>query len=201
MKPIILAPVVLALVAAPLLGGTVGDNVTTSDLGGGTISGNAGCDGSCENVVVYLEGGPPRGGDGEFVLFDQKDKVFEPHLLPILKGTTVGIRNSDPFLHNVHAYQGKKTFFNLALPFQGQVFEQVFGEVGAYKILCDAHPEMSAFIVVLENALFAAPNGEGSYAIDGVPPGSYTLVRYDAEKNKTTRKAVTIGSGSASVDF
>ncbi len=201
MKRIILAPVVLALVAAPVLAGTLGDSVTTSDRGGGTISGNAGCDGRCDSVVVYLEGGQPRGGDGESVPFDQKDKVFVPHVLPILKGTTVRVLNSDPFLHNVHAYQGKKTFFNLALPFQGMAIDQVFTEPGVYTILCDAHPEMSAFVVVLENALFAAPNGDGSYTIDGVAPASYTLVRYDAEKDKTVRKAVTVGTSEVTVDF
>jgi len=200
MRLVILAPVVLTLLAAPLLG-SVGDNGTTSDLGGVTLSGNAGCDRSCDSVVVYLEGGPPRAGDGESASFDQKDKVFVPHVLPILRGTTVRILNSDPFLHNVHAYQGKKTFFNLALPFQGMAIDQVFTEPGVYTVLCDAHPEMSAFIVVLKNALFATPNGDGRYAIDGVPPGSYTLVRYDAEKDNTVRKAVTIGSGGASVDF
>ena len=60
---------------------------------------------------------------------------------------------------------------------------------------------MSAFVVVLENALFAVPNGDGSYTIDGVPPGSYTLVRYDAEKDKTVRKDVTVGTSEVTVDF
>ena len=184
---IILAAAILALGAVP--------------VPGGTLSGNAGCKGSCERVVVYLEGGPSLKGDGDVVQFDQKDKVFAPHVLPVLKGTTVRILNSDPFLHNVHAYQGKKTFFNMALPFQGMAIDQVFAEPGVHTVLCDAHPEMSAFIVVLENALFAAPDGDGSYVIDGVPPGSYTLIRYDAEKDRTVRKVVTVGALEATVDF
>ncbi len=193
MKKITLVPIVIALLAAPAAGDT--DR-------GAVLKGTANCDGRCDSVVVYLEGGPSGRADGEVVLFDQKDKVFSPHVLPILQGATVRLLNSDPFLHNVHAYQAKKkTFFNLALPFQGMAIDQVFAEPGVYTILCDAHPEMSAFIVVLENALFATPNEDGSYEIDGVPPGSYTLVRYDADKNKTVRKAVSVGSTGVTVDF
>ena len=201
MKQIILAAAILALGAVPVPGGTLSGDVDVAAPGAGTLSGNAGCKGSCERVVVYLEGGPSRRGDGDLAEFDQKDKVFVPHVLPVLKGTTVRILNSDPFLHNVHAYQGKKTFFNVALPFQGMTIDQVFAEPGVYAVLCDAHPEMSAFIVVLENTFFATPNEDGRYEIDDVPPGSYALVRYDAEKNKTTKKAVTIGSGGVIVDF
>ena len=55
-----------------------------------------------------------------------------------------------------------------------------------------AHPEMSAFIMVLENSYFAVPSGDGDFEIGDVPPGEYTLVRYDAEKDKSTKKPVTM---------
>ena len=54
MRSVILVSVVLALLAAPLLG-SVGDKVTSSDPGGGTLSGNAGCDANCDSIVIYLE--------------------------------------------------------------------------------------------------------------------------------------------------
>ena len=193
MKKITLVPIVIALLAAPAAA------VDTDS--GAVLKGTANCDRRCDSVVVYLEGGPSGRADGEIVLFDQKDKVFSPHVLPILQGATVRILNSDPFLHNVHAYQAKKTFFNLALPFQGMAIDQVFAEPGVYTIFCDAHPEMSAFIVVLESPLFAAPNGDGAFVIHGVPPGSYTLIRYDAQKDKTVRKAVSVGATGVTVDF
>ncbi len=104
-------------------------------------------------------------------------------------------------MHNVHAYQGKKTFFNIALPFQGQTLDQVFPEPGVYTILCDAHPEMSAFIVALENPYFSKPDETGAFAIGDVPPGSYSLVRYDAEKDKTTKQQVTVGEEPVTVSF
>ncbi len=170
---------ILALLAMPVLGGTV--------------TGSADCGGKCDSFVVYLEGGPAKAGTGEeAVVFDQKDKVFIPHVLPVVKGTTVNIKNGDPFLHNVHVYRGKDTVLNIALPFQGQVIPHRFEEAGRYDVGCDAHPEMSATIVVLENPYFAKPAPDGSYEIADVPAGKYTLVVHDLEEDKAARSPIVV---------
>src|SRR3989338_7489309 len=67
-------------------------------------------------VVVYLEGVP-----GEFPPseepheMNQREKVYIPHVLPILKGEKVKFMNSDSFLHSVHVYSGRDSLFNLAM--------------------------------------------------------------------------------------
>lgn len=169
---------------------------------GGQIQGNAACGSRCSDYVLYVESVPgDHGAEGQVVSFDQENKVFVPHVLAIQKGVTVRIGNSDPFLHNVHIYQGTETYLNFALPFQGQTIDQKFDEAGNYLVLCDAHPEMSAFIVVLDHPFFAQPDDTGAFEVSGVAPGSYTLIRYDAEKDKSTSKAVVVGEGSVQVDF
>ncbi len=178
MKRNILVALTLAALAAPVLGGTV--------------TGTADCRGGCDSVVVYLEGAAAASGDGTTAVFDQKDKVFIPHLLPVAKGTTVEIKNGDPFLHNVHIYQGRETVLNIALPFQGQVIPHTFEEPGTYAVSCDAHPEMSAYIVVLESPYFAAVGEDGSYRIADVPAGSYTLVVSDVAGDKVVRSPVVV---------
>ncbi len=81
---------------------------------------------------------------------------------------------------------------NLALPFQGQVVPHVFKETGTYAVRCDAHPEMSAYIVVLENPFFSTVNEDGSYEIAGVPPGSYSLVTQNFKKEKIDTSTVVV---------
>lgn len=172
---------------------TVATMLIAVPLVAGNVAGKADCGGDCESFVVYLEGGPSEDGSGqEAVVFDQKEKVFIPHVLPVVQGTTVNITNGDPFLHNVHVYKGKETVLNLALPFQGQVIPQVFEETGAYAVSCDAHAEMSAHIMVLENSRFAVPDADGSYDIANVPAGSYTLVVHDLDKDRAVRSKVTV---------
>ncbi len=159
---------------------------------GGTVSGVAECKGGCENVVAYLDGLPPEGGGEDTVVFDQKNKVFVPHLLAIVQDTTVDITNGDDFLHHVHIYDGKKTVLNLAMPFPGQVYQHTFEELGTFKVLCDAHPEMSAWIVVRPNRFFAVPTAEGSFEIADVPSGTYTLVVENAEKETRKESEVVV---------
>jgi plastocyanin len=152
--------------------------------------------------VVYVETVPGHhSGKDAVANFGQENKVFVPHVLAVLKGTTVRIGNSDPFLHNVHIYRGKETVMNMALPFQGQTIDHVFDEEGNYLVLCDAHPEMSAFIVVLENPFFGKPDESGEFEISGLASGTYTLIRYDAEKEKSTQAQVLVGEGSVKVSF
>lgn len=164
----------------------------TAPVAAGVVAGKADCGGGCDEVVVYLEGAPKASGEGASAVFDQKDKVFIPHVLPVLKGTTVEIKNGDPFLHNVHVYRGKDTVLNLALPFQGQTIPHTFTDTGTYAVGCDAHPEMSAFIVVLDNPFFATLAADGAYEIADVPAGSYTLVVQDLKNDKAVRSEVVV---------
>ena len=174
----LIAPLALVLLAAPALAGN--------------LAGTADCNGDCGSTLVYVEGAPTRDGAGTTVDFDQRDKVFVPHVLPVLQGATVNIMNGDPFLHNVHVYQGRKTMLNMALPFQGQIVPQAFTEPGRYEVLCDAHPEMSAFIMVLENPFFATVDEAGAYEIADVPAGEYTLVVHNVETDQAVRSPVVV---------
>jgi hypothetical protein len=60
---------------------------------------------------------------------------------------------------------------------------------------------MEGFIVVLQNPFFAVTGKDGRYAIDGVPPGSYTLAVWHA-KAKAPGKPLTVAADKpATVDF
>ena len=135
------------------------------------------------------------------VVFDQKNKVFEPHILPIVKGTTVRILNSDPFLHNVHAFAEKGSLFNLGLPAGAGHKDWTFKKTGRHKILCDVHPEMSAYVVVLDHPFFSTVNPDGTFEIDGVPPGTYTAVLYHPERDRQSKKAIEVGEAPTRLEF
>lgn len=167
-----------------------------------TIRGNADCGERCDGFLIYLEGvSGSYDGTGQVIEFDLKDKIFIPHLLPVLKGSTMRIGNSDPFMHNVYARRGRETVFDVSLLFQYDTLDQVMGQPGIYSIRCRWHPEMLAYWVVLDNPFFASPDGTGSFEIADVPPGSYTLVRHDVAKNRMKKQLLEVGVGTVSVDF
>jgi len=152
------------------------------------------------NTVVYV-----KGGSGDFsapsahAVLDQKNRVFVPHVLPILKGTTVDILNSDNELHNVNSPIGP-TKFNIAMASFRKKTEQVFDKIGVHPLICNVHPEMSAFVIVLQNPHFTKASQDGSFKLPNVPAGSYTLEAWD-EQRKTKSVQVTVDGATTTANI
>ena len=126
-------------------------------------------------VVVFvpgLSGRAPR-PHAERPAMSQKGRVFIPHVLPVAVGTAVEFRNSDPFKHNIFSPDGER--YNLGTWEQGQSRTYTFKRPGVYRQLCNIHPEMLAYIVVLETPYFGLTDKEGDFEIASVPSGKYLL--------------------------
>ena len=126
-------------------------------------------------VVIFvpaLPGQVPKLA-GERPVINQTDRAFIPHVLPVVVGTTVEFRNSDPFKHNIFSPDGER--YNLGTWEQGQSRTYTFRRPGVYRQLCNIHPEMLAYIVILETHAFALTDREGKFEIAGVPAGRHTV--------------------------
>jgi plastocyanin len=185
-------PVLLLLFAATTV--TAGDVTGKITARGARDAGNA---------VVYIEKitgktfTPPK----EPLEMDQKDMTFIPHVLPILVGTTVAFLNSDPVLHNIFSPDAVADKMNLGSWPKGQTRNFTFKKPGVAALLCNVHPEMSAYVVVVETPYFAVSAKDGSYTIKNVPPGKYTLKIWH-EKLKGKPVEVTVPeTGAATADF
>ncbi len=173
---------------------------------GGVIEGTIKATGLASNgdAVVYLQQmagsfpAPAKPAD-----IDQRSMQFNPHVLPIVVGTTVRFLNSDPTPHNVFSPDHEK--YNLGTWPQGQTKDHTFATCAkapcVYVQLCRVHPEMEGYVVVLQNPFYAVSGKDGRYRIDNVPPGSYSLGVWHA-KLKSAPKPVTVdGAKPAVVDF
>ena len=126
-------------------------------------------------VVVFvpgLSGRAPR-PHAERPAMSQKGRVFIPHVLPVAVGTAVEFRNGDPVKHNIFSPDGER--YNLGTWEQGQSRTYTFKRPGVYRQLCNIHPEMLAYIVVLETPYFGLTDKEGNFEIASVPSGKYLL--------------------------
>jgi plastocyanin len=131
----------------------------------------------------------------------QKGMVFLPHILPVLMGSTVDFTNDDTVDHNVFSPPGSATPFNLGIYGTGVKKTQTFNHLGEVPLLCSIHPEMSAFVVVLQNPYFALTDNTGAFEIKNVPAGTYRLKIWD-EKIKGAAQQVTVEAGkTTSVEF
>jgi len=137
----------------------------------------------------------------EAVFMGQKNLVFRPHILPVLKGTTVDFTNDDTVVHNVFAPPGSAKAFNLGTYGVGVTKTETFDKLGEVPLLCNVHAEMLAYILVLQNPYFALTDKAGNFEIKGVPPGTYKLKVWH-EKLQETVQDVTVEAGKSSpVEF
>jgi plastocyanin len=153
--------------------------------------------------VVYLESAPQRAFEehrGAQARLDQRNETFVPFVLPITVGTTVEFINSDRTYHNVFSLS-KARRFDLGRYGSGRSKSVRFDHPGVVRVFCDIHSHMSAFILVFAHRFYAVTDAEGRYRIDGVPPGTYTLVAWNDGRERETR-TVQVNDGEASeVDF
>ena len=134
------------------------------------------------NVVLYLEDAealrvsdPPA--QAPVPVMRQRHERFEPHLLPVMQGTTITFPNDDPIYHNVFSLSRARTFDLGRYP-QGQSKSLRFGSTGVVQVFCHIHADMNGYILVLPNRYFVSPDSSGHFAIAGVPPGEYRLVAW-----------------------
>jgi hypothetical protein len=178
-----------------------------------------GVDRGVRGSVILLEG-VTRGKkpDGEVVL-DNHRCVFVSHVSAVMVGERARVRNSDAILHNTHGFLGKPTVFNLALPNRDQMIEitKRLTRPGAVRVVCDAHPHMTAWIIVHDNPYYAVTDERGAFRIDGIPPGRYKVTMWHEgfrprgldkdgrpfhDAPSTVTKDVTIApKATATVDF
>jgi plastocyanin len=153
--------------------------------------------------VVYLETAPQpafEANEQRRARMDQRDERFVPHVLAIVAGTWVDFPNDDKTYHNVFSLS-KTQEFNLGRYAAGHSKAVRFERPGIVRVFCDIHSHMSAFILVFAHRYFAVTDDEGRYRIDGLPPGTYTVVAWnETVRGDLPQRSVTIGPDGGAVD-
>jgi plastocyanin len=132
--------------------------------------------GAVQNAVVWFTDVPlPKDFKHGKEKLDQQQCTFVPHVLVAAVGTTVDVVNSDKALHNVRAQSGDVKLMNYAMPIPGHVVPTRLKKEGIFKVSCDVHPWMRAWLLVLPTAAFAVTGENGTYRIAGVPAGKHKV--------------------------
>ena len=131
----------------------------------------------------------------------QQGAVFSPHVLPILKGSTVQWPNYDNIFHNVFSISEPKQF-DLGL-YKGDPPEKkvTFDEPGRVDVFCSIHERMHCVVLVLENPYFAATDDQGNYKIANVPPGTYKLRAWHERMPPAVSEITVPATGEVKADF
>jgi len=137
-------------------------------------------------------------------VLNQKNLTFNPHLLVIQEGTTVQFENDDSVQHNVFwpsVGGNKKLAHNLGTWPKGERRPFKFTQAGVVPLLCNVHPEMSAYIVVSPTPYFAQSDAAGKYKIDNVPDGKYIVTAWHEDSKLQSKPVDVAGTGKADFTF
>jgi plastocyanin len=125
------------------------------------------------DAVVWIEApGLTRPSHRAEVVLDQRNLNFSPHVLVVQVGTRVKFPNDDRVFHNVFSYHDGKRF-DLGLYPVGAVKYVPFDQPGLSRIFCNIHPQMAAYVMVVDTPFFSVSDETGRFVIAGVPAGEY----------------------------
>ena len=162
-------------------------------------------DGKLGNVFVYVK----TGLEGkkfptptEKKVLDQQGCQYFPHVMGLQVGQPLSIKNSDATLHNIHAMPKSNTEFNQGQPIQNMEFDKTFDKAEVMvPFKCDVHPWMNAYVGVLDHPYYAVSGEDGSFAIDKLPAGTYTLEAWHEELGTATKDVTVAANQTVDVTF
>lgn len=129
---------------------------------------------------------------------DQRDLRFVPRVVVVSPGSRVSFPNSDPVLHNVFHPAQRSEAFDLGTYPEGEQRSFTFAKEGAYVIFCHVHPEMVAYVVVVDSPYHTVSGEDGRFRIEGVAPGTYHLLTW--HRRLRTRDQLVTVPANGSVD-
>lgn len=158
-------------------------------------------DGDLKNAVVMLVGvqsGKPFSGTSKM---DQSGCRFHPHVLVVPVGQEFELLNSDGILHNFHTTSSKNPVINKAQPkFKRKLMLKV-DKPEIIRVNCDVHEWMNGWLVATEHPYVAVTDENGSFTIDGIPPGTYDIKVWHETLGQKTGQ-VSVGAGDVTrMDF
>jgi plastocyanin len=165
----------------------------------------AGNNGGLQNVVVYisegLSGAAASAVAAQPQQINQKGCQYLPHVLAINPNEDMKVLNSDQTSHNIHPQPKSNHEWNKSQPPGSAPFDVKWeAEEVAIPVKCNIHPWMRGYIAVVKGP-YAVSDGNGSFTLNNVPPGSYTLTAWQETYGTQTQKVTVAAGKPATADF
>ena len=159
--------------------------------------------GTLANVFVYVKEGleslqfPTPGA----VLLDQNGCVYLPHVLGVMAGQDITIKNSDGLLHNINASPTEQRGFNTSQPVAMETTRSFGTPEVMVPLRCDVHGWMNAYVGVLDHPYHSVSNSSGAFNLSTLPPGDYVIEAWHERYGTQTQNVTVTTSETAEVTF
>ncbi|HEX7604074.1 MAG TPA: carboxypeptidase regulatory-like domain-containing protein, partial [Polyangiaceae bacterium] len=152
---------------------------------------------AAKNAVIYLEDGPTDKVVN--VSIDNQQMTFSPYVAVATVGGAVTFVNSDPFPHNIFSPDGEK--WDLGQIAQHGSKTKKFEKEASYVLLCNMHPNMKGYLLVVPSSVYAKADGKGGYSLKDVPAGTYKITAWAPGVKPVTQSVTVAGDVSSSFEL
>jgi len=168
----------------------------------------AGPNGGLEWVTVYISEGLSAGAASATPStpqkFDQRGCQYIPHVMAVDVNEHFQVTNSDQTSHNIHPQPkpgGGNHEWNKSQPPGSPPFDIAWtAEEVSIPVKCNIHPWMHGYHTVVKGP-HAVTNADGTYTLENVPPGNYTLTAWQETYGTQTQKVTVAAGKPATADF
>ena len=174
-------------------------------------------EGGLKDAIVLLEGveaGKPF--ETSVPLVEARDCMFQPFMTIVRNGHAVEVINMDPVMHDIQGYEtspeaGARVLFNTPLVMNHQHHrgnlkathnhapgKSLVGPIYLNKgrrtfyMQCGFHAYMESWAMAVNNPYYALTDANGTFSIEGIPPGTYQMVVWHPQSGPGITKMVTI---------
>lgn len=163
-----------------------------------------GVGGGLAGVVVSIKS-PVKGtfpAKTASVLLDQVGCMYTPTTIALQVGQPLTMRNSDETLHNVHPRPTVNAGFNVGQARKGMETVKTFDQPeNFFPVGCDVHPWMRSYVAVFAHPFFTTTKDDGSFDLQGVPPGDYEIEAQHPTLKVMTGKVSVKAGGASNLDL
>jgi plastocyanin len=152
------------------------------------------------HAVVWLDAPNLPPSRASMVILDQRNLTFSPQVLVVRVGTNVEFPNNDRVFHNVFSFRDGKPF-DLGMYPVGTKRLVTFDRPGLSRIFCNIHPNMAAYVMVVDTPYFGLSDERGAFTIPSVPPRSYTYHAWRAGAPEVSGQLVAAGGTPLVIDW
>ena len=157
---------------------------------------------SVEWAVVYISAGDQPGAAATApVRYDQKGCEYIPHVAAFEVGQPLEIYNNDQTSHNIHPLAKVNPEWNKSQPPGTPPIQAKYDKPEFIAVKCNVHPWMHGYFAVLSTSHFSVTGNDGSFSIQGLPPGKYTVTAWHERFGTQSQEVTVSGTEAASANF